>query len=86
MAIDLASLQTELAAVTKAVNAAYSGAEYEIVSGGTRRRLKRQELSVLLARKNELELAISRLDGTGSRGASVGVVVDTAMNPNCINT
>lgn len=86
MAIDLASLQTELAAVTKAVNAAYSGAEYEIVSGGTRRRLKRQDLPILLARKNELELSISRLEGSASRGPSVGVVVDTAANPNCTNT
>jgi hypothetical protein len=85
MAVDLASLQTELAAVTKAVNAAYSGAEYEIVSGGTKRRLKRQELPVLLARKNELELAISRLEGSGARGPSVGVVIDTAAPINSID-
>lgn len=78
MAVDLASLQTELATVTKAVNAAYSGAEFEISSGQTRRRLRRQDLSVLLKRKTELELAISRLDGSGSRGTSLGVVVDSA--------
>lgn len=79
----LAELQTELVAVNKAVTAAYGGAEYEIQSGGTRRRLKRQDLTMLLARKRELELSIERLGGGGNRGPSIGVVVDTAEPNNC---
>lgn len=82
MPTQLESLQTELETVTRAVNAAYSGSEYEITSGGTRRRLKRQDLPVLLARKAELELSIARLDANGSRGASFGVVVDSNS---CLN-
>lgn len=82
MAVDLESLQAELVTVNKAVTAAYSGAEYEIASGTSRRKLKRQDLSVLLARKRQLETAIARLDGSATRGPSVGVVVDTAA-PNC---
>jgi len=78
MAVDLASLQAELETVKKAVTAAYSGAEFEISSGSTRRRLRRQELPVLLARQRELEMSISRLTGEGARGPSLGVVVDTA--------
>lgn len=81
MAVDLESLQAELVTVNKAVTAAYGGAEYEIASGSSKRRLKRQDLSVLLARKRQLETAIARLEGSG-RGPSVGVVVDTAA-PNC---
>jgi hypothetical protein len=83
MTTQLEELQAELATVTKAVNAAYSGAEFEISSGSTRRRLRRQELPVLLKRKSELELAISRLGGSGSRGPSLGVVIDTAAPLNC---
>jgi len=83
MAVDLESLQAELATVNKAVTAAYGGAEYEIASGTSRRKLKRQDLSILLARKRELELAIGRMDGTGSRGPSLGVVVDTAAPGPC---
>jgi hypothetical protein len=83
MPTPLETLTAELEAVTKAVNAAYSGAEYEIVSGGTRRRLKRQDLSLLLRRKAELELSIGRLGGTVSGGGiSYGVVVDSNS---CLN-
>ena len=82
MPTPLETLTAELEAVTKAVNAAYSGAEYEIVSGGTRRRLKRQDLSLLLRRKAELELSITRLGGTTSGGISYGVVVDSNS---CLN-
>ena len=77
MPTQLETLQAELETVQRAVNAAYSGEEYEISSGGSRRRLKRQSLSVLLARKSELELSISRLsppaDGSG-KGIRHGVV------------
>ena len=82
MPTQLETLQAELETVTRAVNKAYSGAEYEISSGGTRRRLRRQELTVLLNRKTELELSISRLTGSGSRGVSHGVVVDGNSNLN----
>lgn len=66
-------LQAELLQVTAAINAAYSGQEYEIESGGTRRKLKRQPLPVLTKRKAELETSISRLNGTG--GISYGMPV-----------
>ncbi len=55
-------LETELALVEAAITAAYSGAEYEVESGKSRRRLKRQSLDSLLKRKAQLELSISRLD------------------------
>lgn len=66
-------LQAELAQVSAAINAAYSGQEYEIESGGSRRRLKRQPLAVLTKRKSELEASIARLNGTG--GVSYGMPV-----------
>jgi len=68
-------LQAELAQVEAAISAAYSGAEYSIDSGNSRRSLKRQSLDVLLRRKGEIELTISRLDGTGARGVRHGVPV-----------
>lgn len=61
-------LSAELAQVQSAISAAYSGTEYEIESGGSRRKLKRQPLPVLLARRSELELSIARLEGSGGRG------------------
>lgn len=73
MAETTETLQAELDRVTAAINAAYTGAEYEVQDGETRRKLKRQPLPLLLQRKAELELAISRLDGTGSRGVSHGM-------------
>ena len=83
MPTQLETLTAELESVTKAVNAAYSGSEYEIVSGGTRRRLKRQDLSLLLRRKSELELSITRLGGTISGGGiRHGIVVDSNS---CLN-
>jgi hypothetical protein len=72
----LQSLQDELAQVSAAISAAYTGQEYEIEGAGSRRRLKRADLKTLLARKSELELAISRLDGSaaaGGRGVRNGV-------------
>lgn len=62
---NLEDLRAELVKVTEAYNAALSGAEYEIESGGTRRRLKRQSLTALAARKAELEQSIARLSGGG---------------------
>jgi hypothetical protein len=74
----LEQLQDELASVQKAVNAAYGAAEYEVQDGNTRRRLKRQDLSVLLKRKAELETSIARLDPQASgRGTSFGMPVDS---------
>jgi hypothetical protein len=70
----LEQLQTELTAVNAAITAAYGGAEYEIRDGSTGRRLKRQDLKTLLARRAELELSIGRMDG--SRGATFGMVID----------
>lgn len=75
MAATLAELEAELAQVSAAVSAAYTGAEYEIHDGQAKRRLKRQSLDVLLRRKAELELCISRMNGTG-RGISHGLPVD----------
>ena len=74
----LTDLQDELAKVQAAVNAAYTGAEYEIQDGQTRRRVKRQDLSVLLKRKTELETSIARLDPeASSRGPSFAMPVDS---------
>lgn len=67
----LDELKTELTQVNAAYQAALNGEEYEILSGGTRRRLKRQSLDSLLKRKAELELSIARMEG--SRGVSHGV-------------
>lgn len=64
MAQTLESLQAELARVEQALNAAYTGAEYEVQDGEMRRRLKRQSLDVLIRRKSELELAIARAGGS----------------------
>lgn len=71
----LEQLQAELTQVNESVSAAYGSAEYEVQDGATRRKLRRQDLSLLLKRKAELELSISRMDGTG-RGVSFGMVVD----------
>jgi hypothetical protein len=70
----LEELQAELSAVNAAVNAAYGSAEYEVQDGATRRKLRRQDLSVLLARKSALEMSISRLDGGG---VGYGMAVDS---------
>lgn len=70
----LEKLQAELVEVEKAVSAAYSGAEYEIQDGATKRRLKRADLTVLLKRKAELELSVGRLSGGGP---SFGMPVDS---------
>lgn len=74
----LTALQDELTQVQAAVTAAYGGAEYEVQDGNTKRRLKRQDLSVLLKRKAELETAIARLDpDAAGRGPSFAMPVDT---------
>lgn len=74
----LQDLQTELAQVNAAVTASYGSAEYEVQDGNTRRRLKRQDLSVLLKRRAELETSIARLDPQASgRGTSFGMPVDS---------
>lgn len=74
----LTDLQDELTQVKAAVTAAYTGAEYEIQDGQTRRRLKRQDLSVLLKRKAELETSIARLDPeAGGGGPTYAMPVDT---------
>ena len=74
----LEELTAELQQVKDAVKAAYGGAEYEIQDGNTKRRLKRQDLSVLLKRKAELELSISRLDPeAGGRGPTYAMPVDS---------
>jgi hypothetical protein len=64
----IAELQAELAEVKTAISAAYGNAEYDIESGNSRRRMKRQSLTVLLSRRSQLELSISRLEGAGGRG------------------
>lgn len=68
----LEALETELALVKAAILAAYTGQEYEIESGNSRRKLKRQSLEDLAKRQADLELAIARLDG--SRGVSHGLI------------
>ena len=74
----LEELLAELAQVKAAVSAAYTGSEYEIADGQSKRRLKRQDLSVLLKRKNELEIAVGRLDPEAvGRGPSYAMPVDT---------
>ncbi len=75
----LEELLAELALVKAAVSAAYTGSEYEIADGQSKRRLKRQDLSVLLKRKNELETSIGRLDpaALAGRGPSYAMPVDT---------
>ena len=75
MVATLAELEAELAKVNASVSAAYTGAEYEIHDGQVSRKLKRQSLDLLLRRKAELELCISRTNGTG-RGVSHGLPVD----------
>jgi hypothetical protein len=75
MSTTLEQLQTELAQVSAAISASYGSAEYEIRDGATTRRLKRQDLNVLLARQSQLKLSIDRLSGTG-RAPSFGMVVD----------
>lgn len=69
----LDQLQTELATVRTAIQAAYSGTEYEITTGQTQRRLKRQPLDVLLAREKELIRAITAITGQGSGRVFHGV-------------
>lgn len=71
----LEELQAELQTVNKAVAAAYGGQEMDIQDGDTRRRWRRQDLSVLLRRKAELEASIGRLDGT--RGPGFAMPVDS---------
>lgn len=61
----LEDLLAELAKVNAAYDAALGGAEYEIESGDSRRKLKRQSLDALLRRKAELERSIARLSGNG---------------------
>ncbi len=79
----LAELQDELAKVKAAISAAYTGAEYDMRDGNTTRRLKRQDLTVLLRRRSELELSISRLDPDGeSRGPTYAMPVDSPRG-NC---
>lgn len=68
----LDELQAELTQVNAAYSAALTGQEYEIESGPSRRKLKRQSIDALLKRKAELELAIGRLSGCG-RGITHGV-------------
>lgn len=58
-------MQEELEAVKVAINAAYTGKKYAITTGGIARELERQPLNVLLNRRRELELAISRASGGG---------------------
>ena len=70
---ELERLQAELVQVRSAITAAYSGSEYEIESGQSRRRLKRQSLDALLKRESQLLISIGRIDGTGSRGIRHGV-------------
>lgn len=64
--------------VESAIAAAYGSAEYTVQDGQTRRQLRRQELPVLLKRKAELELSISRLTGGGP---SYAMPVDS---PRCL--
>ena len=79
----LEQLQAELAQVRSAISAALTGSEMEIQDGQTKRRIKRQDLQVLLRRQSELELGISRLDPTaGSRGPSYAMAVDSNS---CLN-
>lgn len=79
----LDQLQAELAQVRSAISAAYTGSEMEIADGQTKRRIKRQDLAVLLRRQSELETSIARLDPTaGGRGPSYAMPVDSTS---CLN-
>lgn len=70
----LAEKLAELAQVKAAIAAAYSGAEYTIQDGQTRRHVRRQDLKTLLARRSELETEITRTQGGG---VSFGMPVDS---------
>lgn len=72
--IKLAKLALELVQVEGAISASYSGAAYEIESGGSRRKLQRQNLSALLARKAEIEREIAVYSGMSNR-VTHGVVI-----------
>lgn len=70
---DLATLQARLTKIDAAIDAAITGAEYEIRSGSSSRRLRRQDLKTLQAERASLELSIARLTGEGVRGVRHGV-------------
>lgn len=74
----LEELQAELAQLKTAISAAYTGAEYEISDGQTKRRLKRADLKLLLARKAELDTAVERL---GGGRVTFGMPVDSPRGP-----
>lgn len=73
------TLGAELAIVNEAILAAYTGKEFEIQSGGSaggsRRKLVRQDLPTLLARRGELEAQIAHLSGLGRSRVNHGVIV-----------
>jgi hypothetical protein len=70
---ELQRLETELEQVRASISAAYTSHEYEIESGQSRRRLKRQSLDALLRREAQLVTSIGRLTGDGARGIRHGV-------------
>lgn len=70
---ELERLQEELETVRTAISAAYGSSEYEIESGQSRRKLKRQSIDALLRRESQLLISIGRLTGEGSRGIRYGM-------------
>lgn len=78
MARTIADIEAELVKVRKAIEATYGGAEFEIESGGARRRLKRTDLTKLTDREASLVRELSRMsaDGAAGGGVRVGVAVN----------
>ena len=72
---ELERLQEELETVRAAISASYSSSEYEIESGQSRRKLKRQSIEALIKRESQLLISIGRLTGEGSRGVRHGVPI-----------
>lgn len=70
---ELIRLEAELEQVRAAISASYASSEYEIESGQSRRKLKRQSLDALLKREAQLLTSISRLGGDSTRGIRHGV-------------
>lgn len=74
---EIERLQAELVQVQQAISASYGAAEYTINSGGTQRSLKRQNITALTKREQELQRQISRLQaveaGTGGGAVYYGV-------------
>lgn len=74
MARTIAEVEAELAQVRKAIAASYGAQEFEIESGGARRRLRRVPLKELTSREADLVRELTRLGGGG--GVRIGIAVN----------